>query len=349
MTPDENVRLVEAGQVPAVLLVVGAEQYLQNKVVLAVRCAVLKDAVPGLNEDNFVATETPVDAVLTAVRTVPMLARRRLVCVRQIERWESNAKGGEDAFERVSQYAASPVSSCVLVLAGTKIDGRKRLATLAKKGNWYVPCDPISKGGILGFIADRARERGVTVAAGAGELIAEVVGTDLAALVDAIERLFLFVGPNGQIDEDAVGVCLARIKTSTVWELVGAIGHKDLGGALAALDAVYNPRDRGLPIVGTMAWSARQLLRFESSVRAGKSPQQAAQAAGAPPFRANELADQCKRISRLELERWIEVIAGLDLALKGGSKLPPKAILEQSILSLCKTRRVSGASARRPA
>jgi len=349
MTPEEFCRQIEAGNVPPVVLVVGVEQYLQNKVLQTVRGNVLKDAVPGLNEDNFVATETAIDTIITAVRTLPMLARRRFVTIRQIERWESAAKGAADAADRIAQYASNPVASCVLVLSGTKIDGRKRLATIAKKGNWWVSCDPISRSGVSSFVAARVSERGIRVAPGAADLIAEVVGTDLAALVDAIERLCLYVGINGQIDEDTVGICLVRIKTSTVWELVGAIGQRDLGRALAALDSVYDPRDRGLPIVGTLAWSARQLLRFESSLRAGMSPPKAAQAAGAPPFRANELADQCKKTSRADLERWLEVIAQVDLALKGASRRPPKAVLEHAIMSLCKSQRAPGGSARYPA
>ncbi len=349
MTPEEFCRQVETGNVPPVVLVIGVEQYLQNKVLQTVRSNVLKDAVPGLNEDNFVATETAIDTIITAVRTLPMLARRRFVTIRQIERWESAAKGAADAADRIAQYASNPVASCVLVLSGTKIDGRKRLATIAKKGNWWVSCDPISRSGVSSFVTARISERGIRVAPGAAELIAEVVGTDLAALVDAIERLCLYVGIGGQIDEDTVGICLVRIKTSTVWELVGAIGQRDLGRALAALDSVYDPRDRGLPIVGTLAWSARQLLRFESSIRAGMSPPKAAQAAGAPPFRANELADQCKKTSRADLERWLEVIAQVDLALKGASRRPPKAVLEHAIMSLCKSQRAPGGSARYPA
>ncbi len=348
MTPEDFCKQVEAGNVPPVVLVVGVEQYLQNRVVQAIRNTVLEGAVPGLNEDHFVATETSIDSVIAAARTLPMLAQRRFVTIRQIERWESNTKSGTDA-DRIAQYASNPVSSCVLVLSGTKIDGRKRLAALAKKGNWWVPCDPISRGGIPSFIATRAAERGIRVAPGAAEMIADVVGTDLAGLVDAIERLCLYVGEKGQIDEDVVGICLVRIRTSTVWELVGAIGQRDLGRALAALDAVYDPRDRGLPIVGTMAWSTRQLLRFESSLRAGMSPPQAAQAAGAPPFRANELADQCRRTTRLDLERWLEVISRVDLALKGASKRPPKAVLEHAILSLCKSPRAPSSSSRYPA
>lgn len=349
MTPDELCRQIEAGNVPPIVLVVGAEQYLQNKAVQALRTAALKGSVAGLNEDHFIATESPVDSIIAAARTLPMLARKRFVSVRQVERWETASKSEADALDRIAQYATAPVSSCVLVLSGSKLDGRKKLTAMAKKANWYVACDPISRAGIPSFIAGRAAERGVKIAAGAAELIVEVVGTDLAALVDAVERLCLFVGTDGKIDEDAVGTCLVRIKASTVWELVGAISRRDLGRALEALDAVYDPKDRGLPIVGTWAWSARQMLKFESSIRAGMSPAQAAQAAGAPPFRANELADQCKRVPRQELERWLDVIARVDMALKGGSKRPPKAILEDAILSMCKSQRPNRASSQYPA
>ena len=349
MTPDELCRQVEAGNVPPIVLVVGAEQYLQNKVVQALRAAALKGSVPGLNEDNFVATETPVDTIISAARTLPMLARKRFVYIRQVERWESASKSDADSLDRIAQYATNPVSSCVLVLSALKLDGRKKLSAVAKKGNWWVACDPLSRTSIPSFLAARAAERGVQIAPGAAELIVEVVGADLASIVDSIERLCLFVGPEGKIDEDAVGTCLVRIKASSVWELVGAISRRDLGRALEALDAVYDPKDRGLPIVGTWAWSARQMLRFESSMRAGMSPAQAAQAAGAPPFRANELADQCKRVPRHELERWLDVIARVDMALKGGSKRQPKAVLEHAILSLCKSQRPSRASSQSPA
>jgi len=349
MTPDDICKMAASESIPPVVLVVGAEQYLQSQVWHAVRSAVLKGSVPGLNEDIFIATETPLDTMISTARTLPMLAKRRLVAVRQIERWEANTKGSADALDRIAQYASEPVTSTVLFLSGAKIDGRKRLATLAKKGNWLVACEPIARAGLGSFIGSKAKQNSVKISASAAELIVEVVGTDLAAISDAIERLCLFVGRDGVVDEDTVGTCLVRIKTSTVWELVGAIGRRDLGRALAALDAVYDPRDRGLPIVGTMAWSARQLLRFESALRGGKNPSEAAQAAGAPPFRANELADQCKRLTRPDLERWLEVISEVDLALKGASKRPPKAVLEHAVLSLCKTPRTQRSSTRSPA
>ena len=64
MTPEDIVKAAGAQSVPPVLLVIGAEQYLQGQVWHAVRASVLKDSVPGLNEDIFTAAETPIDTMI---------------------------------------------------------------------------------------------------------------------------------------------------------------------------------------------------------------------------------------------------------------------------------------------
>ena len=160
---------------------------------------------------------------------------------------------------------------------------------------------------------------------------------DLSALSDAVERLVLYVGPGKEIDENAVDKNLTKLSTATVWELVAAIGRRDVGAALRAVDEVFDPQDRGLPLLGVLAWSARQLIRFEAAIRSGCNPSEAAQRAGAPPFKAKELAEQTKLVTRAELERWLEALAKVDLALKGGSKRPAKAIIEQAVLNLTRS------------
>jgi DNA polymerase-3 subunit delta len=89
--------------------------------------------------------------------------------------------------------------------------------------------------------------------------------------------------------------------------------------------------------LGVLAWSTRQLLRFDSALRSGASPDQAAIRAGAPPFKARELNQQLKALPRADLERWPELLARLDLELKGGTRRPPQAVLESAILKLCRT------------
>jgi DNA polymerase-3 subunit delta len=207
-----------------------------------------------------------------------------------------------------------------------------------------VACEPLARADLPRWIERRVAARGCKISGSVADLLAELTGPELSPVADAVERLCLYVGDGHEIQEDAVSTCIVRLRTASVWELVSAVGRRDAGAALSALADVYDPQDRGLRLLGVLAWSTRQLLRFESAVREGAAPEQAAIRAGAPPFKARELSQQVKALPRAELERWPEQLARLDLELKGGSKRPPQAILESAILKLCRSQ---GTPARR--
>ncbi len=342
MLPEQAVREARAGEPRPVYLVLGEERYLQSIVLTELRKAVIGPADLGLNEDQFDAGDVDGDTVLAAARTLPMMAKRRLVVVRSLERWEPkgeakpDAKGRGAALDRLTEYAAAPSPSTTLVLIAGKLDNRRRLVTLAKKEGFVVECDTPPRNALPVWLARRAKDRQKTLAPGVAELLADLAGPDLARLDDALERLSLYVGSAPEIDDDAVSECIVGVKSSSVWELVGAAGRRDLGSALAALARVYDAKDRGLPLLGTLAWSTRQLIKFSGAVSRGMNPADAAKAAGAPPFKAAELAQQCRNLSPRELERWLATLSTLDLDLKGGSKRPPQALLETALIAMCK-------------
>jgi DNA polymerase-3 subunit delta len=113
------------------------------------------------------------------------------------------------------------------------------------------------------------RERGARIAPDVADAIAELAGPELSQVSDAVERLCLYAGAGGEVNEAAVRRMRGASPPSTVWELVGAVGRRDAGAALAALDQVYDPADRGIRLVGLLAWSTRQLVKFEAATRAG--------------------------------------------------------------------------------
>ncbi|HXK17129.1 MAG TPA: DNA polymerase III subunit delta [Polyangiaceae bacterium] len=351
MTPDQALAEAERGELRPVYLVAGEEALLASSVVLALKTASLKGGVAGLNEDQYQAGEVEVDKVLSAARTLPMMAKRRFVLLRGLERWEPKAGAREgkvtdkDPLEKLLDYAKAPSPSTVLVLLGAGVDKRRKLYTQAKADGFLVACEPLSRGDLPRWIEQRVAARGCKIKESVADLLAELTGPELSPVADAVERLCLYVGDGNEIVEDTVATCIVRLRAASVWELVAAVGRRDAGAALAALADVYDPQDRGLRLLGVLAWSTRQLLRFDSAVRGGASPDQAAIRAGAPPFKGRELSQQVKALPRADLERWPELLARLDLELKGATRRPPQAVLESAILKLC---RASGTSVRRP-
>jgi DNA polymerase-3 subunit delta len=345
VTPAQAIDEASRDELRPVYLVLGEEHYLADRVLAALRRAAMKGGVPGFNEDKFTAGEVNADKVIAAARTVPMMAKRRLLLVRNVERWEK--KGDEDdddddasaskrsgsALDQLAEYARAPIDSTVLVLCAAKLHAQRKLVTHAKKSGYVVACNPLSDKDLPGFIRELAAEKGHKIGSEAAHMLGQLAGPELGYVADALERLSLFVGEGKPITEDAIANIVTKVRQGTVWELVGAIGQKRLDRALAALDDVFDARDGGLRLLGAIGWSVQQLVKLESALGEGCSLDEAGRRAGVPPFKTREVAEVVRTTPRRTLERWMALLAEADLALKS-SRRPAKAILETMLMSM---------------
>ena len=266
----------------------------------ALREAAGKGGVAGFNEDKFTAGEAQIGAILGATRMIPMMAPRRFVMVRGLDRWEKK-EGDDDAARpaadvggpgkkarpRRAPSTSSPTTprirrpTTVLVLVSPKLHGQRRLVTAAKKGGFLVSCEPLSREALPRWIEKAAQEKGHRIAPEVADLLAEIAGPELGYVADAVERLSLYVGAEAPITEDAVAAVVTRVRQSSVWELIDALGRRNTAAALAVLADVFDPRDGGLRLLGAVAWSVRQLVKFDSALRSGSDPREAAPSARA--------------------------------------------------------------------
>jgi DNA polymerase-3 subunit delta len=340
LTPSEAIAQARAGRLLPIYLVAGEEQLLRDKVVLELRKAATLGGIAAFNEDKFTAGEADIEAVIAAARTAPMMSARRFVLLRAREDWEGADAGA--AFDRLSEYAAAPVDSTCLTIVASKIDARRKLVLTARKEGWLVACDPVEARALPGWITEQFRARGHAIEREVAELLAALTGPELSSVHDAIERLSLYVGEGAVIDESAIGACVARVRTTDTWALVDAVGARDLGRAIRTFSDAYDPRERGLPLLGALAWSVRQLVRYQASLASGTAHDEAARHAGVfQPSRARELAAKARAVQPKELQRWILVLAETDIALKS-SRRPADAILEEMLTRLCRAPKARG-------
>ena len=338
VTPQQAIDQAREGRIGPLYLVMGEESFLVDRVMRALRGAVDLGAAAAFNEDRFVAPEVDVDRVLAAARTVPMMAPKRLVVLSSVERWDNkgSSRGGEHPLDALAAYAEDPLDTTVLLLCAGKINGSRRLVKAAKKGGFLVSCATLKRHELPGWIRQTAKAAGHPMDGSAADTLAELVGPDLGPVADALERLSLYVGEGAPIDGDAIAAVITRVRQETVWQLVDALATRDLGAALAALDDAYDARDRGLPLLGTVAWRVRQLLKFHAALSRGRSAKVAAKTAGVAPFKAGEVERIVRRLSGTVLERWLMLLSEADLALKG-SKRSGEEVLATMIVDMCRS------------
>ncbi len=323
--------------VPEVCLLIGDDAYLRDAAVRAIEHRVVEPATRDFNVERFTAGECSVASVISAARMVPMMSAKRLIVVRALERWES--EGSSSNLDALAEYASEPIDSSCVVLLADRMHGSRRLVTLAKKQGWHVDCAQLTLEGALPVLSQMAVERGKKLSTNLARALVDRVGTDLATLEDALERMCLYAGSDVESLTDAHMIAtVVHAHQGDAWDLVAAVGARDAARALGAFANAFEPKDRGLPLVGALAWSIRQLLRVHEGVAQGMAPDAAARAAGAySPEKARELVASAKRFSRAELRDFLCALASVDRELKG-AKRSPRSILESLLLRFSLSR-----------
>jgi DNA polymerase-3 subunit delta len=333
----------KAGALAPVLVAVGEETYLVERVARRVRAIAAEGGVPGFNEDRFVAGECDAASVVGAARMLPMMAPLRFVHVRDVERWEAKGDDGEGAkskraaeppLDQLAAYAANPNPSTVLLVTGAKLHAQRRLVTAAKKGGFWVACDPLKKPAAVTWTIAESKRAGSPLGRETADHLVDAVGTELGLLADAVERLALYVGPGKPIGDDAVAAVIAPVKASAIWDLTDAIAARELPRVMSLLAELDLARGADLQTLGAIASSVRKLARVDDRLAAGDDVERATLSVGIPRFRAHATRDVLRRLPRGTLARWVRLLADADAAMKGGSPRSGRAVLETTVLAM---------------
>jgi DNA polymerase-3 subunit delta len=309
------------------VVVTGGERFFVDRIVAALRRTVLKDSPAGFNEDVFEGKGCTAGRIADAAQTLPMLAQERLVLVR-----DADAIAAAE-LDKLSDYLEAPSPSTCLLLLAEKLDGRTRFTRRASKLGLIVECAPLRLGDLRGFLQAEVARRRARIAPDAASALIDALGTDLPAIDDALERLTLYVGAGATIRSEDVAACITRVRVESIWSLVDAVGLRDRRGALGAAASLLADREPPLRILAMLARQLRMVGKMQAALAQGAAPPEAARLAGAPPFKARELANAAKRFEPRLLARAFTILAQTDVALKG-SKRPGDSVLQGALLEL---------------
>lgn len=320
---------VTAGQPLPLVFLCGKERFLIDRALDAIKAAVLNPATREFNYDTLHAKESGVARIVACARTLPMMSKRRLVLVRDADELSADELGG------LSGYVAQPVPETCLCFIGEKADQRLKFFTLFKKHGLLLKLDPLNDRQLPSFVETEAKRLGARLEPGAAARIADEIGADLGQIVDALERLTLYVKAGAPIRIGDVEEVVATTRQHSVFELIDAVGAGNRASALALLGGMMALREPALRLLAMLARHVRQLWQTCDLLAGGRvGSGEVASALGVVPFVAMKLLDQARRISSPRVSAMHEAIYQVDRALKL-SKVDDQRLMEQLILRLC--------------
>jgi len=238
----------------------GTDPYLLEKGYTAVRRRTIGDADPGLALMEFDGTEAEVADVLDALRTVPLVAPRRLVVLR-----DADAFLDADTRPLLEKYLEEPAPTGVLCLQVGSWNGQTRLARRAAEIGLVVACEADKPNKIPGWLRRQARDQyGKDLSLEAARMLQEFLGDDFAALVHALDALALYVGDAEAIDAPDVDALVARGHHERVWDLCDAVADGRATNALELLEVFWTEGMAAPQIVGLLRSTFRRLIRVRA-------------------------------------------------------------------------------------
>ena len=323
--PEDIFARLEKSPLVSLYLFYGEEPYLIEQAVDCVRRRIGK----GTAVRTFSVGEDPLDRVLDTWGVPSLFASANLVVLKRADRLKA-ADRERLAREAELRDATQPLVVC----AQGRVDVTQKFFDRCTKVGFVAEFRPPFANQIPAWAQRFARERKVTLTEEAAALLADLIGADLFALANEIDKLAAFVLPKAEIDGDAVTACVGNLPTSTVFDLADALGQRDQQKALALLRQVLMDEREALPVLQALVGHFRRLWRVKELVASGAPEMQIERATGLRGMRLRALLSQSRLFSAVDLRRLFHRAAELDLMFKS-SRVSPAALFDVLIISIC--------------
>ncbi|MEZ4270125.1 MAG: DNA polymerase III subunit delta [Myxococcota bacterium] len=294
----------------AIYLLVSVETTLLNEAVRNLRRRVLT-AAPDFNRNEFRAG-TPIAEVIQAARMMPMMAQKRWVALENVDK----CKAAELA--PLLDYLASPSPSTTLCLSATKVNGNTKWVKELIKQKAYFTLQPPSQRDLPQWLFKRAEDKGYGIDRDAAAYLADLIGSDVGALDMALEQLWTHA--NAQtISHADVDALIAPTRVRSIFELVDAIGRRDLGNASLLLRRAIDGGEAALRVLAMITRQFRSILQTKILKAGGASKPEIARSAKVAPFLVDSLLQQARRYDTHELYAALDAAARADIRIKSTS------------------------------
>ncbi|MGZ8782567.1 MAG: DNA polymerase III subunit delta [Gaiellaceae bacterium] len=271
---------------------------------------------------------------------------RRLVLVEGIDGRRNSdgrlANGWKVAdVKAIEAYLASPAPGTVLALVAEELKKDAPLTKACAKAGDVLAFE-VAKKKTDAWVAQRFKQAGVKAEPEAVAALVQLVGDDFDQLANEIDKLALWAGDE-PIGEREVELLVAAVAETPTFALTDAWGRRDTGSTLEASETIFERegrqrRDTAPRLAGALGNHAAFMRRCQRMAAEGIRARDAASTLKRHPFYVEKVFGQAANFSEEELRDAVVRLAGLDHALKGGSKLAPDLELQRALIDLSAKR-----------
>lgn len=336
---------LKQGVVQPVYLFYGMEQLLMDELTEAIQAAALPGGVDDFNFMKFHYDETPIQLAVQEAETIPFMSERKMVVVQNCGAFTAakspRVDHDPDFLQRYLENPA-PYSTLVITVHAEKMDERKKLTKTANKNAAVVQFNALKENESRDWVIGEVKQYGASITGDGVNRLILSVGTNLRLLRSEIEKLALYVGEGGTINEEAVDELATRTMEQNVFVFIDEVVRKRMDRAMRMMYDLLKNKEEPIKLLFLIARQIRIMFQIKVQSGRGYSLQQIAGQIGVHPYAAKIANEQGNRYSPKELEQLLFQLADYDYKIKTG-RIGDRAALEMFLLTLAQQAKSSRA------
>ncbi len=338
MTHDEFFKSLKTGTPSGLFLFEGEEEHIKRSALSQLENALPLGAFPDMNVTTL--KDPDADRLIAAAETLPFMADRRLVVVRESGMLSGKPKDYDESAsaERLKEYLPGLPDTVVLVFyVRGAADKRKKLYQTVKKSGQIVAFDRLDQRQLQNYIAKTMKKAGLAITADACDQLIYSVGDDLTTVLSETEKLIAYCDGRDSVKaEDIRAVCTARTEYR-VFELAQTVLQGRSKQAFAMLRTMLTDGEQPLMLLALLNRQCRQVYDARIYADQGQSQAVIGGKLGIPPFAVRQLMPLTRMYSVEALADMVRTCTGIEFEVKAG-RLAEESAMDQAMLHILMLR-----------
>jgi DNA polymerase-3 subunit delta len=305
------IKEIQAGKLEKIYFLHGEEPYFIDEITHVIEATALEPHEKDFNQMVIYGKDAEALSLLSELKNYPMMGNRKLVILKEAQEFKG--------IDLIESYFENPADTTIFVInyKYKTFDARKKSLKSAAQNGLVFKSEKVKDYKLNEWIEGYVKSQGFGVTSKACMLLAEFLGNDLGRIVNEIDKLAILLEKGTTINDIHIEENIGISKDYNIFELVKAIGVRDVPKAFNIVQYFnYNPKaGEIIAIIPTLFNFFSQLMRIH--FLPNKSKEAVAAALRVHPFIAGELMNSAKVYNPKKAAANIAILHEFDLKAKG--------------------------------
>ncbi|QXM06213.1 DNA polymerase III subunit delta [Crassaminicella indica] len=305
----------------------GQEYYLIENILNSIKEKIINKGFEDLNYQFIDGKETDVNTIINACETLPFMAERRMVLVKDLECFfgkRKNISDGEE--ERLTKYFANlPATTHLFFVVTQDIDKRKKIIKAISKYGKIVAFEKLSERDMHKWILKSFKKYNKEINDREISYFLDITGyldknsnKNLKDLDNEINKLCSFLGDRIVVTSSDIELLAPKSIENNIFSLVESIGRKNTDKALSLFSDMLMEGESEIKILYMITRQFRYLFQIKLMEKQGYTPMAIAPKLGLRQFVVKKYLQQAMNFDEKMLKKALQACLDTDESIKKG-------------------------------